>query len=79
MKKQKALRLSLKKVTISNLSNAEMNVQRGGTKSDFPTLCQSCAGITGCTIPSKIPELCSGSDMISICPTLCAQETFQCC
>lgn len=72
MKKQKALKLSLKKVTITNLSNAEMNEQRGGIKSELPTLCPTCVGITGCTIPSKVPELCSGTtDLASVCPTLC--------
>jgi hypothetical protein len=79
MKKQKALKLSLNKVTITNLSNAEMNVQRGGIKSQEPTMCETCVGITGCTIPSKVPELCSGSELISICATLCAQTTYQCC
>jgi hypothetical protein len=70
MKKHKALKLKLKKVTITNLSHEEMNEQRGGTKSDLPSLCPTCVGITGCTVPSRCP--CSGTtDLASVCPELC--------
>jgi len=72
MKKHKALKLNLKKVTVTNLSHSEMDEQRGGTKSNYPSLCETCVGITGCTIPSRVPELCSGTtDLASVCPTFC--------